>query len=97
MAIYIGLNSFTDQGVRNIKDTTKRVDDFRGMAKKLGVTLKETYWTLGSYDTVCIFEAPDDASMAALQASLGALGNIRTLTLRAFSETEMKGILAKLA
>lgn len=96
MAIYIGLNKFTDQGVRNIKDTTERVDAFRKTAKKLGVTLKDVYWTLGSYDTVCIFDAPDDASMAALQASLGALGNIQTLTLRAFSEAEMKQILAKL-
>ena len=96
MAIYISLNSFTDQGVRNIKDTTKRVDDFRKAGKKLGVTLKEVYWTMGSYDTVCIFEAPDDASMVALQASLGALGNVRTLTMRAFSEADMKGILGKL-
>jgi uncharacterized protein with GYD domain len=68
----------------------------REMAKKFGVTAKEIYWTLGSYDTVSIFEAPDDASIAALQASIGALGNVRTLTLRAFSQADMNGILAKL-
>ena len=96
MAIYISLNNFTDQGIRTIKDTTKRADAIREMAKKFGVTAKEFYWTLGSYDAVSIFEAPDDASMAALQASIGALGNIRTLTLRAFSEADTKGILARL-
>ena len=96
MALYISLNSFTDQGIRNLKDTIKRTDAAREMAKKLGVTLKEVYWTLGNYDMLSIIEAPDDASMAAFQASVGALGNIRTQTLRAFSQGDMKGILAKL-
>jgi uncharacterized protein with GYD domain len=96
MAIYISLNNFTDQGIHNFKDTTKRADAIKEMAKKFGVTAKEIYWTLGSYDTVSIFEAPDDASIAALQASIGALGNVRTLTLRAFSQAEINGVLAKL-
>ena len=96
MAIYISLNNFTDQGIRNLKDTTKRADAVREMAKKFSVIFKEMYWTLGSYDMVSIIEAPDDASMAALQASIGAAGNVRTQTLRAFSQADMKGILAKL-
>lgn len=96
MATYIVLNNFTDQGIRNLKDTTKRADAIREMAKKFGITVKEFYWTLGSYDIVDVFEAPDDASMAALVASIGAAGNVRTLTLRAFSEADMNGILAKL-
>ncbi|SDZ07832.1 GYD domain-containing protein [Nitrosomonas sp. Nm33] len=96
MAIYIVLNNFTDQGIRNIKDTTKRANAIRELAKKFGVITKEIYWTLGSYDIVDIFEAPDDASMAALVANIGAAGNVRTLTLRAFSEADMNGILAKL-
>lgn len=96
MATYISLNTLTDQGVRNIKDTTARADAFRDAAKKLGVTVKEIYWTLGSYDAVCILEAPDDSSVVALQASLGAAGNMRTLTLRAFSRDEMSAILTKL-
>lgn len=65
MAIYIVLVNFTDQGIRNIKDTTRRADGIREMARKFGVTAKEFYWTLGSYDVVDIFDAPDDASMAA--------------------------------
>jgi uncharacterized protein with GYD domain len=96
MAIYIVLHNFTDQGVRNIRDTTKRADARIEMAKKFGVAAKEIYWTLGSYDIVAIFEAPDDASMAAFLASVGALGNVRTQTLRAFSQADMNAILAKL-
>jgi uncharacterized protein with GYD domain len=96
MAIYVVLVNFTDQGVRNLKDTIKRADAAREMAKKFGVTFKDLYWTLGSYDEVIIFEAPDDASMAAFLASVGAAGNVRTQTLRAFSQADMSGILAKL-
>lgn len=96
MATYIVLLNYTEQGIHNIKDTTKRADAVREMAKKFGVTAKDFYWTLGSYDVVNIFDAPDDTSMAALLASLGTLGNVRTLTLRAFSEEDMNGIIAKL-
>ena len=96
MAIYIVLINFTDQGIRNVKETTKRADAVREMAKKFGVTAKEIYWTLGSYDIVDIFEAPDDASMTALGLVIGAAGNVRSQTLRAFSQADMNGILAKL-
>ena len=97
MAIYIVLTNFTDQGIRNVKETTKRADAVREAAKKFGVTLKECFWTLGNYDLVLIFEAPDDASMTAVGLSIGAAGNVRTQTLRAFSKEDMNGILAKLA
>lgn len=97
MATYIVLTSFTDQGIRSGKDTTKRADAVKELAKKFGVTAKEFYWTLGSYDVVAIFEAPDDASMTALGLAIGAGGNVRTQTLRAFSRQEMNGIVAKLA
>ena len=63
----IVLVNFTEQGFRNIKDTIKRGDAIRDMAKKFGVTAKEYYWTLGSYDVIDIFDAPDDASMAAFR------------------------------
>ena len=96
MATYIVLSSFTDQGVRNVKDTTKRADAVRELAKKFGATAKEIFWTLGRYDVVAIFEAPDDVSMTALGLALGAAGNVRTQTLRAFSKEEMNGVLAKL-
>jgi len=95
MATYIVLSNFTDQGIRSVKDTTKRADGVRDLAKKFGVTAKEFYWTLGSHDVVVIFDAPDDASMTALGMAIGAMGNVRTETLRAFSKDEMNGILGK--
>lgn len=97
MATYIALTTFTDQGIRNVKDSTKRADAVKEAAKKFGVTAKEFYWTLGSYDLVAIFDAPDDASMTALGLAIGSAGNVRTQTLRAFSRDEMNGILAKLS
>jgi uncharacterized protein with GYD domain len=96
MATYIVLNNFTDQGIRNVKDSTKRADAVRDLAKKFGVTAKEFFWTLGSYDVVAIYDAPDDASMTAFGLAIGAAGNVRTQTLRAFSREEMNGVLAKL-
>ena len=96
MATYIVLTSFTDQGIRNAKDTTKRADQVAQMAKKFGVTAKEFYWTLGNYDVVAVFDAPDDASITALGLAIGAQGFVRTQTLRAFSKDEMGGILKKL-
>jgi uncharacterized protein with GYD domain len=96
MATYIVLLNFTDQGVRNVKDTTKRAEAFSEMAKKLGVAVKDVYWTLGQYDAVASLEAPDTATITALSLSLGALGNVRTQTLPAFSAEELGGILGKM-
>jgi uncharacterized protein with GYD domain len=96
MANYIVLSSFTEQGIRGVKDTTKRADAVRDLAKKFGVTAKEFYWTLGTWDVVVVFDAPDDASMTALGLAIGSAGNVRTQTMRAFSREEMNGILAKL-
>ena len=95
MASYIVLANYTEQGIRSVGDTLKRTDAVKALANKAGVTLKETYWTLGAYDVVAIFEAPDDESMTALGLSLGKMGNVRTQTLRAFSAADMKGILGK--
>ena len=96
MAIYVVLVNFTDQGARNIKETTKRADATRAMAKKFGVTVKDFYWTLGHHDVVDIFDAPDETSMAAFLAAFASQGNVRTQTLRGFSQSEMDGILARL-
>ncbi len=96
MATYIVLSNFTDQGIRTVKDTTKRAAAVREMAKKCGIEMKDIYWTLGSHDLVVTFDAPDDATFTAFGLSLGAAGNVRTQTLRAFSEGEMSGILSKM-
>ncbi len=97
MATYIVLSNFTDQGIRGIKDTTKRADAVRELAKKFGVTAKEFYWTMGAHDVVVIFDAPDDAAMTALGMAIGSAGNVRTQTMRAFSKDEINGILGKIA
>ncbi len=97
MATYISLSSFTDQGIRSVKDTTKRADAVKEAAKKFGASMTHIYWTLGHYDLVAIIEAPDDKSATAFALAIGAAGNIRTQTLRAFSKEEMNGILAKMA
>ncbi len=96
MTTYIALTSFTDQGVRSVKETAKRADAVKDLAKKFGVTVKEFYWTLGTVDVVGIFDAPDDASMTALAMAVGGGGNVRTQTMRAFSREEINGVLAKL-
>lgn len=96
MATYIALSNFTDQGIRTVKDSTKRADSVKEAAKKFGTEMKQIYWTLGNYDLVAIIEASDDASATAFALAIGAAGNIRTQTLRAFDRDEMNGILARL-
>jgi len=96
MATYIVLSNFTDQGIRNVKETTKRSDAVRDLARKMGIETKSLYWTVGKYDVVATFEAPNDAAMTALCLALGAQGNVRTQTLRAFSKDEMSSVLGKL-
>jgi uncharacterized protein with GYD domain len=97
MATFVMLASFTEQGVRNVKETAKRADAFKQMAEKVGVTIREVYWTLGPYDVVAVGEAPDDETATALSLSLASLGNVRTQTLRAFSRNEMDAIVRKMA
>ncbi len=97
MATYILLGNFTEQGIRNVKDTTKRAEAVKELAKKVGVAVKELYWTLGQYDVVAIFDAPDEASATALGLSIGVAGNVRTQTLRAFTAAEIGPILRKMS
>ena len=84
MATYIVLGKFTEQGIRGVKDTTKRAEAFKAMAKKAGATVKDLYWTLGQFDVMTVVDAQDDATLTALLLSTGALGNLHTQSLRAF-------------
>jgi uncharacterized protein with GYD domain len=97
MASYILLGHFTEQGIRNVKDTTKRADAIRAAAKKSGIAVTEMYWTLGQYDVAAIFDAPNNAAMTTLALSIGAQGNVRTQILPAFTEKEIAPIVAKAA
>ncbi len=96
MTTFVVLAGFTDQGIRNVKETIGRAEAFKQMAKKSGVTVKDLYWTLGPYDVVAVCEAPDDASATALSLSVASRGNVRAQTLRAFTFDEMKTILGKM-
>ena len=96
MATYIVLVNFTDQGVRYIRQTTERAKGLINAAANLGIKVRDIYWTMGTYDAVFTAEAADDETMTAFAASQGALGNIRTQTMRAFTAEEMNKILAKL-
>jgi uncharacterized protein with GYD domain len=97
MAIYITLSNFTDQGIRNVKDSTKRADAVKDAAGKFGAKMTQIYWTLGNHDIVAVIEAPDDMSATAFALAIGMAGNVRTQTLRAFSRSEMNDILGKMA
>jgi uncharacterized protein with GYD domain len=96
MARYISLIKFADQGIRNIKDTIKRGDAAKAEAEKLGMKIIGEYWTMGAYDGVVLFDAPDDETMTAFMLKVGSLGNVRTATMRAFGREEMEGILGKI-
>jgi uncharacterized protein with GYD domain len=97
MATYVILANFTDQGIRNVKDTVKRADVFKEMAKKKDVKLRDIFWTLGAYDVVAIVDAPNDEAITGLGLSLGMQGNVRTQTLRAYSAGEIGKILGGVA
>jgi uncharacterized protein with GYD domain len=92
---YISLVQFTDNGIQGAKQTTQRVTAWAAKVQSMGVTIKQMYWTLGQYDQVCIFEAPDDETAASVLLAADMLGNIRTQTMRAFTASEMDNILAK--
>lgn len=96
MFTYIGLVSFTDKGIQAVKDTTKRAAAAKEAAKKLGVNMRDIYWTMGDCDMVCILEAEDESSLTAFNLMLAVQGNVRSRSLRAYSADEMDKILAKL-
>jgi len=95
MAMYVCLLQFTEQGIRNVKDTIKRAAAATAEAEKMGVKVTESFWTMGAYDVVLLLEAPNDETVSAFSLKLGALGNVKSQTMRAFSRKEMEGILAK--
>jgi uncharacterized protein with GYD domain len=97
MATYVSLLQFTEQGIRGIKDTTKRAEATQAMGAKLGVKTLELLWTLGAYDVVLVCEAPDDETMTAFAMSLASLGNVKTCTMRAYRAKEVGAILSKMA
>jgi len=96
MAMYVSLIQFTDQGIRNIKDTIKRSEAAMAEAEKMGMKIIEPLWTMGAYDVVVLLEAPDDETMTAFACKVSSTGSVKTQTMRAFGKEEMEGILAKI-
>jgi len=96
MITYIGLLSFTDKGIQTVKDTTKRAAAAKEIAKKLGVNMREVFWTMGECDMVCVLEADDENALVAFNLATAVQGNVRSRSLRAYSAKDMDKILAKL-
>ena len=97
MSKYTILIKWTEQGIRNVKDTIKRAKSFEDAVEKAGGKSLGFYYTIGRYDMVAIVEAPTDETMASILFSLGSLGNVRTETLKTFSMDETANIIEKLS
>jgi uncharacterized protein with GYD domain len=95
MPRYVVLVNWTDQGIRDVKETLQRAEQAHGLGQQLGGDMHTLYWTQGRYDLVVVMEAPDDETVAAICLRLGASGSVRTEVLRAFDAEEMGRILAK--
>lgn len=97
MARYIMLTNWTEQGIKNVKESPKRLDAAKALAKKFNGDIVEFYMTTGAHDMVVMLEAPDDEAAAKFALSLGSAGNVRTTTLKAFSEQSYRSIIGSLA
>jgi uncharacterized protein with GYD domain len=96
MASYVSLIRYTEQGIRNIKESPARLDAAKKAFQAAGGELKQFFLAMGKYDIVIVSEAPDDETVARITLSLGALGNVRTQTMRVFTEGEFRKIVGSL-
>ena len=96
MATYIVLINYTQQGIKNIKESPARFDAAKNAIKAMGADIKQVFLTIGQYDLVIIAEAPDDETMARFLLATGSLGNVSTQTMRAFTEDEFRKLVAGL-
>jgi uncharacterized protein with GYD domain len=94
MMFIMSLN-WTEQGIRTIKDWPKRAADARAYAKKVGVEIKELYLNSGDHDLVAILDTPNGDNVAKFAMGIGALGNVRTKTVRAWTESELQKLIAE--
>ena len=96
MPTYISLINWTDQGIRGSKETVDRANAAKELAQRMGGAFTSIYWTVGPYDVVSVVEFPDDETVTAFLLAIGAQGNIRTTTLRAYTADQMTAIIGKL-
>lgn len=95
MPTYVNLIRFTEQGFRNYKDTVARAEEYWASIEQAGGRVIHEVWTLGEYDIVVLFEAPDDETAASLALEVNSLGNVRAKTMRAFNAEEMRAIIER--
>ncbi len=96
MPKYVLLLNWTDQGIANVKETVNRYHAAKQLVESKGGTFDAIFWTQGPYDLVAVTEVPDEETGTAINLQLGATGNLRTLTMRAFTEDEMTGIIGQM-
>ena len=97
MSTYIVLMNWTDQGIRHVTDSPGRLDAAKKALKDEGGEFKQVYLTMGGYDLIAVYEAPDDAIAARFTMQLGMMGNVRTQTLKAFPEAAYRAIINSFA
>ena len=96
MGTFVALLNFTEKGIGAVQDSPKRFAAATKGAKALGVKIKQGLWTMGQYDLIIIAEGAEE-DVAAWMYKVGSLGNVRSMTLRAFTEGEMQKIVAKIS
>jgi uncharacterized protein with GYD domain len=97
MPRFVSLIDWTQQGAENFQETVDRYEAAEQQFEQLGVRFVDVYWTLGEHDIVAVVEAPDDETATASLLAIGAQGNIRTKTMRAFSRDEMRAVIDKVS
>lgn len=96
MPTYLIQSQWTEQGIRNVKESAKRLDLGKKKLKEMGGEIKAFYLTTGPYDMLAVVDVPNDATLAAHLLWLGSQGNLRTQTVRAFTEDEFRRIVGEL-
>jgi uncharacterized protein with GYD domain len=95
MPTYVSLVNWTEQGVKNFRDTLRRAEDYRGLAEKSGGQVRQLLWTLGEYDVVVVADFPDDETATAVVLQTAAGGHVRTKTMKAFDADQMSAIIQR--
>ena len=95
MPTYVSLVNWTDQGVKNFRDTLRRAEDYRGLVEKSGGQVRQLLWTLGEYDLVVVADFPDDETATAVVLQTAAGGHVRTKTMKAFDTEQMTAIIQR--
>jgi uncharacterized protein with GYD domain len=96
MTTYISVMNYTDKGIQTVRDSPRRLDAAKKLLEDMGGRFKDCFMTMGAYDLILIYEAPDDAVSARFQLLLGAQGNVRTTTMKAFPDAAYREIIASL-